>query len=120
MAEPSCFYNPEGVLEWRLDGKLHRINGPAQTYPDGSTKWFKHGVIHRVGGPAIEDANGHKVWYQNGHLHREDGPAIEYINGTFAWYIEGIEINPVLVRNKRDPRYARLMEIRNVYEVITK
>lgn len=68
----------------------------------------------------VNGTDGMTRWYKDSVLHREDGPAIEYINGTFAWYIEGIEINPVLVRNKRDPRYARLMEIRNVYEVITK
>jgi hypothetical protein len=118
MDEPSCFYSPENVLEWRLNGILHRKDGPAQTHPDGSTKWFLNGVVHREDGPAIEASDGYKAWVVNGQYHREDGPAIIYPNGSLGWYIEGREIKTALVWIQKDPRYVRLMEIKAVYEVI--
>lgn len=35
---------------------LHRENGPAVEYEDGSEEWYLEGKLHRVDGPAIIDA----------------------------------------------------------------
>ena len=51
---------------WCLDGKLHRIDGPAIEYADGSKEWCLDGKLHRVDGPAVEFANGSKYWYLDG------------------------------------------------------
>ena len=61
-----------GRKEWFLNGKLHRVDGPAVEYADGSKGWFLNGKPHRVDGPAIEDANGYKAWYLNDKEYTED------------------------------------------------
>ena len=38
----------------------------------GTKTWFLNGKRHRVDGPAIEWANGTKEWFLNGQLHRVD------------------------------------------------
>jgi hypothetical protein len=51
--------------EWR-DGnnkyQLHRENGPAVIHPDGSYEWFLNGKRHRIGGPAV-------MLYEKGQEH---------------------------------------------------
>ena len=55
------------------------------------TEWRLNGNLHRVDGPAIEWADGTKAWRLNGKRHREDGPAIEWADGIKAWWLNGIE-----------------------------
>ena len=57
--------------------------------------WFLNGKLHRVDGPAIEHVNGYKYWFLNGELHRTDGPAIEFPNGYKEWWFNGIRANPL-------------------------
>jgi hypothetical protein len=71
MNKPECVTCEDGFEEWRLDGELHREDGPA-----------------------IEYVNGDKGWYLNGWPHREDGPAIEYADGTNEWWLDGNLVNP--------------------------
>ena len=72
--------------EWRLNGKLHREDGPAFILGDCQA-WFLNGLLHRVDGPAYIDGY-YQGWYNNGLRHRVDGPA--YINGDYhAWYLNG-------------------------------
>ena len=62
--------------------------------PDGTKSWRLNGKFHRLDGPAIEWTDGTKSWYQNGKLHRLDGPALESPRLlSKAWYIDGIEYN---------------------------
>ena len=62
------------------------------TYISGSKHWFVDGKKHRVGGPASEYADGSKDWYNHGNLHRLDGPAVEYTDDSKCWFIDGKEI----------------------------
>lgn len=64
-----------GVQEWREDGELHRLDGPAVIYPDGGESWYRKGYFHRLDGPAVTYTNGELRWYRWGELHRIDGPA---------------------------------------------
>ena len=57
--------------------------------PDRTKRWRLNGKLHREDGPAVEWASGTKRWHLNGELHREDGPAIEYANGGNYWYFNG-------------------------------
>jgi len=66
-----------GDIEYRLDGKLHREDGPAVERPDGTRCWHQHGELHREDGPAVEFPNGDKYWCLRGEYHRVGGPAIE-------------------------------------------
>jgi hypothetical protein len=82
----------KGTKEWYLDGKLHRIDGPAYEDVDGSKFWYVDDKLHRVDGPAIECADGTKLWYLNDKRHRVDGPAAEWADGTKLWYLDGKEL----------------------------
>ena len=95
--KPICKVSPDGTKQWRLDGKLHRVDGPALEYADGTKYWYLNDKLHRVDGPAIEYANGTKRWYLNGKLHRVDGPAIESPNGDKIWYLNGKRRKPIEV-----------------------
>jgi len=76
-------------VEYRLDDKLHRDDGPAVEFSYGSKFWYQEGKLHRLDGPAVEWGNGDKSWYQEDKLHRLDGPAIELANGEKYWYVKG-------------------------------
>lgn len=57
----------------------------------GDKYWLLNGKFHRLDGPAAEYTNGDKYWYANGKLHRLDGPAVEWVNGYRAWWVNGIK-----------------------------
>ena len=75
--------------QYRVNGKLHREDGPAFEHHNGTKHWHLNGNLHREDGPAVENPNGTKHWYLNGKYHREDGPAIEYSSGVKYWYLHG-------------------------------
>ena len=77
--------------EWRLNGILHREDGPAYEHSDGYKSWYLNGQRHREDGPAIEGSDGSKNWWINGECHREDGPAVEYPDGSKLWWLNGQE-----------------------------
>ena len=81
--------NDTGTKSWFLNGKLHRVDGPAVEDASGTKRWFLNDKLHRTDGPAVEDTDGSKHWYQDGKLHRIDGPAVEYADGTKYWYLDG-------------------------------
>ena len=63
-----------------------------KTLDSGTKMWYLNGKFHRVDGPAVDYEDGTKYWYLNGELHREDGPAIEWNYGHKEWYYHGEEI----------------------------
>jgi hypothetical protein len=63
-----------------------------KVHPNGTKEWYLDGKRHRVDGPAIEYADGTKCWYLNGKRHRTDGPAIEYADGCKSWYLHGKQL----------------------------
>jgi len=79
----------DGTKQWRQNGKFHRVDGPAIEYANGSYEWWLKGKQHRVGGPAFSAPNGAKQWYLNGKYHRVDGPAEIRANGAKRWYQNG-------------------------------
>ena len=60
-----------------------------KTDKDGNKWWKLNGYLHREDGPAIEILDGTKYWYINGRRHRVDGPAIQTPRGSKLWYING-------------------------------
>jgi hypothetical protein len=89
-------------IEWRLNGELHRVDGPAAEYANRNKIWCLNGELHRQDGPAVEYADGYKAWWFNGKLHRSSGnlklvsgggqavgSAIEHANGDKEWYVNG-------------------------------
>ena len=90
--------------EWRnLEGKMHRLDGPAIEYSDGYKAWWVNGQLHRIDGPAVEYSEGNKEWWVNGKLHRVDGPAVEWSNGIKEWFIEGEEFTEDEFKRKVNP-----------------
>ena len=53
----------DGTQVWWVDGKLHRIDGPAIIHADGSQQWRVDDKLHRIDGPAIIGADGSQEWY---------------------------------------------------------
>jgi len=99
----------EGGGEWWLHGVNHRDDGPAAVFPDGSFAWYRNGLPHRVGGPALWEPDGRAGWYRNGLPHREDGPAIFNPVVGYAWALEGElfltedDFNCALARREPNP-----------------
>jgi len=59
-------------------------------FPGRSKQWYVNGKLHRLDGPAWDQLDGTKQWYVNGKLHRLDGPAIEWCDGDKEWHVDGI------------------------------
>ena len=84
--QPQCHTDEYGNKRWRVNGLLHREDGPAIEYTNGNKSWYKNGKPYRKDGPVVECGSGDKSWYKNDKLHRVDGPAIEWVNGDKSWY----------------------------------
>lgn len=57
-------------IEYRLDGELHRRDGPAIIWSNGREEWYQYGRLHRDNGPAITWSNGTQEWWINDRLYR--------------------------------------------------
>lgn len=44
---------------------------------DGTRTWWVNGKRHRLDGPAYEGADGTRTWWVNGERHRLDGPKFQ-------------------------------------------
>jgi hypothetical protein len=64
--EPTIEINKYSTRRWVLNGKLHRVDGPAVEWAGGDKEWFLNGIRHRVDGPAAEWADGTKRWWLDG------------------------------------------------------
>jgi hypothetical protein len=83
----------EGTIFYRVNGQLHREDGPAVIHPDGGKEWWLNGERHRSRGPAIIYSDGSQEWYRNDQLHRLNGPAIKCAdNGAQIYYRNGVLI----------------------------
>ena len=67
------------------------IEYKVKVYDNGEKQWRVNGKLHREDGPAYESADGRKEWRLNGKFHREDGPAVEHVSGDKAWWLNGRE-----------------------------
>ena len=63
--KPTCKTYSNGIKEWRLNGKLHREDGPAAEWTNGTKEWWLNDKRHREDGPAIEWTSGYKAWFLN-------------------------------------------------------
>jgi hypothetical protein len=78
-----------GDIYHKLNGVLHREDGPALISSGGSKHWYQNGSLHRIAGPAVERSNGDTEWWLCGERHRLNGPAIEHSDGYKEWWIKG-------------------------------
>jgi hypothetical protein len=70
--ENICYIDEYGTKFWRLNGLLHREDGPAVEWPDGDKDWYVNGKRHRVDGPAIIHFFL-KAWWINGKEYSTEG-----------------------------------------------
>jgi hypothetical protein len=91
---PAMYYNGHSVSfeDWYINGKFHRLNGPAHTTRDGNYL--------------------REYWYHEGKQHREDGPAIVWTRIStqeitlIAWMLDGCMIPQIF--NMEDFRIYKL------------
>jgi hypothetical protein len=85
----------ESEISWYLNGRLHRIDGPAVVTVTGTKIWYQHGVKHRSFGgidmyfPTVKYSNGNREWWYRGQRHRDGSPAIINADGHKEWYLYG-------------------------------
>ena len=63
--KPKMIISSEGAQLWKLDGLLHREDGPAVIWPDGGQEWWLNGNLHREDGPAVIEPDGTQEWWAN-------------------------------------------------------
>jgi hypothetical protein len=82
-------------------------------YKNGRKEWRLNGKLHRIDGPAMEWISGTKQWFINGKLHRTDGPAIELASGSNSWWVNGIEIDieQIISNHELNPDWTKWTEI---------
>jgi hypothetical protein len=81
----------DGKKEWRLNGLLHREDGPAVDGPDGKM-WYLHGILHREDGPAVEGVDDDEGGYLNDMFQtEEDEPRNKEVYK--AWYLNGEKLS---------------------------
>ena len=70
------------------------LGGPDYDNELGGTNgwWGINGKLHRLDGPAIEQIDGTNSWWMDGKRHRENGPAIEWVTGESQWYLNDNEL----------------------------
>ena len=76
----------------------------------GTKRWYVNGKPHRIDGPAVESFNGYKEWRVNGLYHRLDGPAIEWPDGGKTWYVNDKKISGPLKLLKHGTKLSDIAE----------
>ena len=85
--QPECEVDEWGNIEWWLNGRRHREDGPAIKCTDGRKWWFLHDKLHREDGPAFENKDGYKEWWLNDEeVHPETLVDLHLSRGTFCYY----------------------------------
>jgi hypothetical protein len=113
---PTFINENKRIEEWRIDGVLHREDGPAKTWADSVREHWVRGVkqdrpikhvpykdsierwvtddheevLHRIGGPAFVTAT-RAEYFRNGKPHRDDGPAEIVMDEPEQYWIEGVK-----------------------------
>ena len=77
--------------EWQINGKRHRIGGPAIEWLDGDYDYYLKGKRHRVDGPAIVRFDHNRLaptrkdsiyWYINGNAYETE---TAYLKAVTHW-----------------------------------
>jgi hypothetical protein len=70
--QPTMIIDANGDKTWRVNGFLHRTDGPAREWADDTKAWYFDNSLHRTDGPAVEWPDGHKTWWLYGRLYSFD------------------------------------------------
>ena len=81
-----CIEDNNNAQIWYLNGKLHRLDGPARIFPDDSKEWYINGKHHRTDGPAFIGSDGRQEWWINGtNITIDVNNWIKKQNVTWPW-----------------------------------
>jgi hypothetical protein len=87
------FIDNNGNIRYELNGKLHRLDGPAFIWKNGDGQWYKNGKLHRLDGPAIlwknEIARIEEYWIEG----------VEYTEQEFLNLSRQIKLKTILNEN---------------------
>jgi len=84
--EPTCIVDENGTQEWRVNGRLHRLDGPACIRADGIQQWLVNDQLHRTDGPAVIRADGTQQWCVDGNfITRQVQAWIAVQNVSWPW-----------------------------------
>ena len=61
MLKPKLTEHPDGTKKWWLDGKRHRVDGPAIERPNGTKEWYLNGKLWTVLRQPRDNAG--QVWW---------------------------------------------------------
>jgi hypothetical protein len=96
------------TIYYKKNGWWHREDGPAIEYENGDQEWYIEGKLHRIGGPAYITHQGkYKEWYEYGKSHRLDGPAITYYDGYEEWYYKGL-----FITNESQAKFEKILKLK--------
>ena len=75
--------------------------------------YYVEGKRHRLGGPAVEYANGSKFYLVENKYHRLDGPAKEWPDGSKQYWVDGVEVTDKLNGIKEEDilKYLSMLSI---------
>lgn len=59
---------------------------------DQTIKYYVDGKLHRLDGPAVIRPNGNNSWWHEGKLHRLDGPALDWGRDGIGFFIHGRKV----------------------------
>lgn len=86
------FINKVGtIISTNREKRFNNREEPSVVFKNGTEYWYLNGKRHRIGGPAITTSGETKVWFVNGLKSREDGPAVERKDGRVEYWLKGIE-----------------------------
>jgi len=44
--EPTKEIDKDNTIRYKLNGRLHRLDGPAVIYVDGTEEWYLNGIVY--------------------------------------------------------------------------
>ena len=121
LKTPSFFsgHEPYAIaLSWFVDGKMHRVDGPANVDCFDMMTWYQRGKYGRPPGQShlpttiLADGSCH-FGAGDDMLHRLDGPAIIYPNGSCCWAIDGSTITQQVIEWRKANKIAPWYEWTN-------
>lgn len=100
---------PQGRKTWYKSGYIHRDGGmPAIVVPGILQEWWINGKRHRVDGPAVANIYGLYEWWINGKRHRIGGPAVINKNKPDEWWENGVRMKETERKEKNTRRRVSL------------
>ena len=82
------FHTPTGGELWHLDGKPHRVDGPAVICSNTSEAWYLNGLIHRTDGPAVIFR---EEWLRPSRRLSLTGDVLNFNSKGYKWFLGGEE-----------------------------